>query len=858
MNNDHLVLSDNLESNKINVNLSVLIDIDVIDYAFIDDSFAQRHFLLCFPLSEICILQRFDDQPAVSDSITHYALVKLRVPSGELEEILFYVTQLPQFPVVLGLPWLKSHKAIIDLRHNQLIFEPQANPEFVPETLSSISISTVSVSVPSTSSSPKHLKIYAIDSASFLRLARKKNHDLFVISMRNIDKALKITPSVDSATLLPPEYHDFLDVFSRELANTLPERRSYDHKIQLQEGKTSTFEPLYDMSQDELRVLKKYLEDNLAKGFIQVSSFPAVSSILFVKKPSGGLRFCVDYRGLNVMTVKNRYSLLLIRETLDRLAKTKYYIKLDIIAAFNKLRMTYGDEWKIAFRTRYDLYEYNVLLFGLTNESSSFQNFINDTLHDFLNVFCIAYMNDILIYSNSKKEHTQHVRQVLKRLRVAGLQIDIEKCEFSVIEIKYLGLIITIHGIKMDSEKVNAVMNWAAFRDVKDVQSFLSFANFYRRFIKEFSKLVGPLTALTRKDQPFNWTQECQSAFDRLKQTFTTAPILMHYNPDLPVTVEIDVSDYVVAEVMSQRDDNEQLRPVAYFSSKMLPAECNYEIYDKELLAIIRAFEEWRSELEGTLDPVEVIFDHKNLEYFMSIKLLSRRQVRWSEFLSRFNFKIVYRPGELNTRADALTRRSEDLPLNEKNSRREHQWQIVLKSKNLEIQVLINVLDDSDSEAPESSDSEGESVISEQSEPSEEMPMNELEEQLSAAYFNDEWVQIVVTALRDDQRKLKEFSLAKCTLRSDRVYYRDRLLIPEDEKLRLRLLQLSHDTPIADHPGRVKTYEILSRHYYWLGMIKTVVRFVRNCHLCSRVKISRENIRELWSLLMYPIVAGKT
>jgi len=162
--------------------------------------------------------------------------------------------------------------------------------------------------------------------------------------MRNIDKALKITSSVDPATLLPPEYHDFLDVFSRELANTLPERRPYDHKIQLQKSKTSIFEPLYDMSQDELRILKKYLKNNLIKDFIQVSSSFAISSILFVKKSSEELRFCVNYRGLNVMTVKNQYSLPLIRETLDRLTKAKYYIKLDIIAVFNKLRMTYEDE----------------------------------------------------------------------------------------------------------------------------------------------------------------------------------------------------------------------------------------------------------------------------------------------------------------------------------------------------------------------------------------------------------------------------------------------------------------------------------------------------------------------------------
>jgi len=162
--------------------------------------------------------------------------------------------------------------------------------------------------------------------------------------MRNINKALKIMSFVDSATLLSLEYHNFLDVFSRELMNTLSERRFYDHKIQLQKSKTSIFKSLYDMSQDELRVLKKYLKNNLIKDFIQVSSFLAISLILFVKKSSEELRFCVNYRDLNVMTVKNRYSLLLIREILDRLTKIKYYIKLDIIAVFNKLRMTYEDE----------------------------------------------------------------------------------------------------------------------------------------------------------------------------------------------------------------------------------------------------------------------------------------------------------------------------------------------------------------------------------------------------------------------------------------------------------------------------------------------------------------------------------
>ncbi len=200
----------------------------------------------------------------------------------------------------------------------------------------------------------------------------------------------------------------------------------------------------------------------------------------------------------------------------------------------------------------------------------------------------------------------------------------------------------------------------------------------------------------------------------------------------------------------------------------------------------------------------------------------------------------MYHLNELNTWVNALTRQSEDLFLNERNSHQEHQWQIMLKSKNLKIQVLINVLDDSDSEALELSDSKSESMIFEQSKSSEKMFMNELEEQLFAVYFNDEWIQIMITALKDDQRKLKEFSLAKCMLQNNWVYYKDKLLIFKDEKLRLRLLQLSHDTFIASHSERVKIYEILSHHYYWLKMIKTVAHFVCNYHLCSWVKIFRE------------------
>ena len=353
------------------------------------------------------------------------------------------------------------------------------------------------------------------------------------------------------------------------------------------------------MSQNELMVLRKYLDENLSKGFIRASTSPVASPVIFVRKPGGGLRFCVDYRALNAITVKNRYPIPLIQETLNRLSKAKYYTKLDIISAFNRLRIAKGDEWLTAFRTRYGLFEYLVMPFGLANAPSTFQHYVNDTLRPYLDVFCTAYIDDILIYSDNLSEHRKHVELVLQALRDAGLQLDIDKCEFHKTEVLYLGLIISTSGIRMDPKKIEAVLQWEAPKNLKDIRAFLGFANFYRRFIDSFSQLAKPLVRLTRKDTKFLFDKDCQKAFDTLKQAFTSAPVLRHFDPDLPCTVEADSSDYAMGGILSQPDTDGNLRPVAYFSKRLNPAECNYEIYDKELLAIIRCFEQWRLELEG-------------------------------------------------------------------------------------------------------------------------------------------------------------------------------------------------------------------------------------------------------------------
>ena len=429
------------------------------------------------------------------------------------------------------------------------------------------------------------------------------------------------------------------------------------------------------MSHDKALELRQYLDENLSKGFIRVSHSDAAAPVLFVKKPEGGLHFCVDYRGLNAITVKNWYPLPLISETLNCLSWVRIFTKLNIIAAFNRLCIWEGDEALTAFCTCFGLFEYLIMPFGLCNSSASFQNYINDTLWEYLNNFCTVYLNDILIYSEIKAEHKIHVKRVLQKLREAGLQADITKCTFHIKEIPYLELIIITEEVKMNSVKVSIIVKWLTLMNVKDVQSFLSFINFYWRFIYSYSKLASPLTCLIKKDVPFEWTTECQSVFNALKKAFTSDVILRHYNSDLKIVVETDASDYVSEGILSQYDKNDVLHLIAYFFKKHNPAECNYEIYNKELIAIVCMFKEWRSELEGSTYPINVITDHKNLEYFMFTKQLSCHQACWSEFLSHFNYHITYCSEKAGSKLNALTCRSEDLPKEKDTLDSCHQYQ---------------------------------------------------------------------------------------------------------------------------------------------------------------------------------------
>jgi len=287
---------------------------------------------------------------------------------------------------------------------------------------------------------------------------------------------------------------------------------------------------------------------------------------------------------------------------------------------------------------------------------------MNDLFSDLLDVCVVVYLDDILIYSDDIAQHQKHIKEVLKRLRKAGLYAKAEKCEFHSDSVEYLGYVLSPAGLTMSDAKVKTIQEWLEPKKIKDIQSFLGFANFYRRFIFNYSDIVIPLTRLTRKDTPWKFDENCRNAFNTLKKAFTSAPILTHWVLDAQLVVETDASDYALAAILSIVTKDNEVHPVAFHSRTFSAPELNYDVHDKELLAIFEAFKIWRHYLEGSASPIDVVTDHKNLEYFSTTKVLTCRQARWSEYLSQFNLVICFRPGRLGTKPDTLTRRWDVYP----------------------------------------------------------------------------------------------------------------------------------------------------------------------------------------------------
>ncbi|MBW0469596.1 hypothetical protein O181_009311 [Austropuccinia psidii MF-1] len=405
----------------------------------------------------------------------------------------------------------------------------------------------------------------------------------------------------------------------------LPTHHACDHHIKL-EGLLPPVGVIYSFSKHESETLRSYISENVEKGFIRPGSSSTGAPVFFVKKKDGGLCLCVDYLKINAVTRKNRYPVPPMNQLLTVFSSSTIFSKIDLCGAYNILRIKEGDEHLTAFRTKYGSYRYLVIPFGLTNAPASFQNHVNDIFADFLDFFFVVYVYDIMVFSSSVEEHVKHVASVLQRLRDNNL-------------------------FAKASNKSSLGLSQRTSRHFK---LSLAFPTSIIVSLKVFQK-ISALTSLLKKDSPFIFIEEALSQFQILKEAFTTAPILSHFNPSLPSLLETDASDYELGAVLSQVNDSGK-PPIEFDSRKLLPAELNYEIHDKELLAMVWALKHWRVFLLSLYYSFKVLKDHSSLQYFMSSKVLMHRQSCWGEFLSEFHFSITYHQGRLATLPDALSR----------------------------------------------------------------------------------------------------------------------------------------------------------------------------------------------------------
>jgi hypothetical protein len=404
----------------------------------------------------------------------------------------------------------------------------------------------------------------------------------------------------------------------------------------------------YRYSPQQKTEIEKQVQEMLAVGLIQHSTSPFASPVILVKKKDGTWRFCIDYIGLNNITVKNKYPMPIVDELLDELSGSQWFTKLDLRAGYHQIRLVPTDEHKTAFKTHLGLYEFKVMPFGLTNAPATFQSAMNNIFSNMIRKCVLVFMDDILIYSPTLEDHLSHLQQVFQLLQANQLSVKLSKCSFAQESLDYLGHVISRHGVATDPTKVLAVQQWPVPKNVRQVRGFLGLTGYYRKFIQNYSLISRTLSDLLKKDQIFHWNYKEQQAFDFLKQKMLEAPVLALPDFSVPFTVETDACKRGVGVVLMQRG-----HPLAYLSKALGPIAQTMSTYEKECLAILIAVDKWRSYLQHA--PFTIITDHRSLVHLSDQKLTNEMQQKALVKLMGLQYKLVYRKGKDNTAADALS-----------------------------------------------------------------------------------------------------------------------------------------------------------------------------------------------------------
>ena len=747
------------------VRAKILIDSGA-DHNYLSENFAEKNL--------VQVMQVVGDESSVrmaDGTLSPACGTALKVPlkiGTYSDQLDFRVTPMAtEYDVILGKPWLTWYNPRPNWRTNTFWFEKDGQTHKVG------------------GKQPKREgEVLRISVMELKRLFRKKTRstscELFAAVLQE-QQATDSEADKPDGPSEPTTWEQRVKAMLARFADSvlapvpagLPSKRAVDHKIKLEPNSHPPFKATYRMSFTELEEVKKQLQELLDKGFIQPSASPYGAPILFVRKPDGSLRMCVDYRALNQQTVKDRYSLPRIDELFDQLRGATVFSKIDLASGYHQVRVLPEDVPKTAFRTRYGQYEFHVLPFGLTNAPATFMRLMNDILRPYLDKFVVVFLDDILIYSKNEEEHLEHLERVLQVLKEHQLYAREAKCAFGLPEVEFLGHVVCKEGVKVNERKVQAVQAWPEPKDPTQVRSFLGLAGFYRRFIQGFSNLAAPLTNLTRKGTEWQWGDQEQKAFQRLKEALPTTPVLAIPDPKSPFEVQYEVytdaSGFAIGAVLMQ-DQGKGLQPIAYESKKMTPAECNYPVHEQELLAVVHALKIWKCYLEGAQFKVKT--DHQTLRSLMTQPHLSVRQARWVALLQHHKVPLEYIKGEDNV-ADGLSRRADHLN--------------VLTSSTLQVK-------------------------------------DDLSARILSGYAKDPMYQ-------------QEQRLTALTKGSDGLWrFGERIAVPADPKLRRDITRELHAPAPQGHLGRDKTVERVARQFWWPHLVRSVQAFTTSCDACQRSK----------------------
>ncbi|KAJ9521390.1 hypothetical protein QJQ45_001231 [Haematococcus lacustris] len=723
--------------------------------SFIDSAFCTKYGIQTAQKVSPDYISLADGHQQQSSAMIPNARFRLGTYKGEQT---LHVTHLHDFDIILGKPWLAEINPRIDWKANIMRFRHAGRQHTLRPPVKQLGTTN-------TSGSP------LLISSAQLRTAISDKCPVFLVSITPADSNAETCHQVLDCSPIVQEY---ADVFPSDLPHGLPPERSVDHRIELQQAKPPPARPIYNVSSSELAELKQQIGELLDKGFIRPSTSPYASGVLLVRKKDGSFRMCIDYRPLNRLTIKNKYPLPRLDTLLDRLHGAKVFSKLDLRQGYHQIRVAPEDIHKTAFRTRYGHFEFTVLPFGLCNAPATFQRLMNDVLHDLLDDCVLVYLDDILIFSRTPQEHIAHLRRVLDLLRKHKLYAKLSKCEFGMDQTSFLGHIVSASGIACDPAKVAAVQSWPIPTTVHDVRSFLGLANYYRRFVKDFSTIAAPLTALTRAD-------------GHDKQG------VVAWDPSQPYTLRCDASSIGIGAVLSQGTGSAE-RVVAYHSRKLLPAERNYPTHEQELLSLVEALKVWRHYLLGA--SFNLLTDNWATKHIQTQPRLDcRRQARWMEVLQEYDCIIDHIPGKQNIVADALSRRSDYQLLSVGRRAQRNPAQVTETTISVDQSRLRNIRD--------------------------------------AAATDPQYQRHLTAALKGRARQFTvQDNLLYHTGRGTPLLY-----IPAGP-LRTDLLCEAHDVPTAGHLGRDKTYLRLSRLVYWPRMAAAVHDYIRTCTHCQRNKSS--------------------